>query len=72
MTNWTDLKDCILSCCGNTSEEWTRGDAIGLSVCFIIAIIGLLIVVPMRVSEMSDNSDSSQVHTIQVSPEMLK
>lgn len=72
MTNWTYVKDCILSCCGNTSEEWTRGDAIGLSVCFVIAIIGLLIVVPMRVSEMSDNSESSQMQTIQASPEMLK
>ena len=58
--NNESLMDKILSCCGNTSEEWTRGDAIGLTVCFIIAIIGLLVAIPLRLSEMQSYSTHSQ------------
>lgn len=54
------LMDKILSCCGNTSEEWTRGDAIGLTVCLVIAIIGMLIVLPIRMSEIQSYSNQSQ------------
>ena len=58
--NNESLMDKILSCCGNTSEEWTRGDAIGLTVCFIIASIGLLVAIPLRLSEMQSYSTHSQ------------
>ena len=58
--NNESLMDKILSCCGNTSEEWTRGDAIGLTVCFVIAIIGLLVVLPLRLSEMQSYSTQDQ------------
>ena len=58
--NNESLMDKILSCCGNTSEEWTRGDAIGLTVCFIIAIIGLLVAIPLRMSEMPSYSVQDQ------------
>ena len=58
--NNESFMDKILSCCGNTSEEWTRGDAIGLTVCFIIAIIGLLVAIPLRMSEMQSYSNQSQ------------
>ena len=54
------LLDKILSCCGNTSEEWTRGDAIGLTVCLVIAIIGMLIVLPIRMSEIQSYSNHIQ------------
>ena len=54
------LLDKILSCCGNTSEEWTRGDAIGLTVCLVIAIIGMLIVLPIRMSEIQSYSNQIQ------------
>ena len=54
------LLDKILSCCGNTSEEWTRGDAIGLTVCLVIAIIGMLIVLPIRMYEIQSYSTQSQ------------
>lgn len=50
--NNESLMDKILSCCGNTSEEWTRGDTIGFTVCLVIALIGLLGALPLRVSEM--------------------
>lgn len=58
--NNESLMDKILSCCGNTSEEWTRGDAIGLTVCLVIAIIGMLIVLPIRMSEIQSYSNQSQ------------
>jgi hypothetical protein len=58
--NNESLMDKILSCCGNTSEEWTRGDAIGLTVCFVIAIIGLLVALPLRLSEMQSYSTQNQ------------
>ena len=54
------LLDKILSCCGNTSEEWTRGDAIGLTVCLVIAIIGMLIILPIRMSEIQSYSNQIQ------------
>lgn len=50
--NNESLMDKILSCCGNTSEEWTRGDTIGFTVCLVIAIISLLGALPSRMSEM--------------------
>lgn len=46
--NNESLMDKILSCCGNTSEEWTRGDTIGFTVCLVIAIICLLGALPLR------------------------
>ena len=58
--NNESLMDKILSCCGNTSEEWTRGDTIGFTVCLVIAIIGLLGALPLRVSEMQSYSTHSQ------------
>ena len=58
--NNESLMDKILSCCGNTSEEWTRGDAIGMTVCFVIAIIGLLVAIPLRMTEMQSFSTHSQ------------
>lgn len=58
--NNESLMDKILSCCGNTSEEWTRGDAIGLTVCLVIAIIGMLIVLPIRMSEIQSYSNHIQ------------
>ena len=58
--NNESLMDKILSCCGNTSDEWTRGDATGLTVCFVIAIIGLLVAIPLRMSEMQSHSTHSQ------------
>ena len=54
--NNESLMDKILSCCGNTSEEWTRGDTIGFTVCLVIAIISLLGALPLRVSEMPSYS----------------
>lgn len=50
--NNESLMDKILSCCGNTSEEWTRGDTIGFTVCLVIALIGLFCALPLRMSEM--------------------
>lgn len=58
--NNESLMDKILSCCGNTSEEWTHGDAVGLTVCLVIAIIGMLIVLPIRMSEIQSYSTQSQ------------
>lgn len=58
--NNESLMDKILSCCGNTSEEWTRGDTIGFTVCLVIAIISLLIALPSRMSEMSSYSIQDQ------------
>ena len=49
--NNESLMDKILSCCGNTSEEWTRGDTIGFTVCLVLAIICLLGALPLRMSE---------------------
>ena len=54
--NNESLMDKILSCCGNTSEEWTRGDTIGFTVCLVIAIISLLGALPLRMSEMPSYS----------------
>lgn len=54
--NNESLMDKILSCCGNTSEEWTRGDTIGFTVCLVLAIICLLGALPLRVSEMPSYS----------------
>ena len=54
--NNESLMDKILSCCGNTSEEWTRGDTIGFTVCLVIAIICLLGALPSRMSEMPSYS----------------
>ena len=54
--NNESLMDKILSCCGNTSEEWTRGDTIGFTVCLVIAIISLLGALPSRMSEMPSYS----------------
>lgn len=54
--NNESLMDKILSCCGNTSEEWTRGDTIGFTVCLVIAIICLLGALPLRMSEMPSYS----------------
>ena len=54
--NNESLMDKILSCCGNTSEEWTRGDTIGFTVCLVLAIICLLGALPLRMSEMPSYS----------------
>lgn len=54
--NNESLMDKILSCCGNTSEEWTRGDTIGFTVCLVIAMICLLGALPSRISEMPSYS----------------
>ena len=54
--NNESLMDKILSCCGNTSEEWTRGDTIGFTVCLVIAIISLLGALPLRMSEVPSYS----------------
>lgn len=54
--NNESLMDKILSCCGNTSEEWTRGDTIGFTVCLVLAIICLLGALPLRMSEASSYS----------------
>ena len=54
--NNESLMDKILSCCGNTSEEWTRGDTIGFTVCLVIAIICLLGALPLRMSEVPSYS----------------
>ena len=54
--NNESLMDKILSCCGNTSEEWTRGDTIGFTVCLVIAIICLLGALPSRMSEVPSYS----------------
>ena len=58
--NNESLMDKILSCCGNTSEEWTRGDTIGFTVCLVIAIISLLVALPLRMSEMPSYSVQDQ------------
>ena len=58
--NNESLMDKILSCCGNTSEEWTRGDTIGFTVCLVIAIISLLGALPLRMSEMPSYSTQDQ------------
>ena len=58
--NNESLMDKILSCCGNTSEEWTRGDTIGFTVCLVIAIICLLVALPSRMSEMPSYSIQDQ------------
>ena len=58
--NNESLMDKILSCCGNTSEEWTRGDTIGFTVCLVIAIISLLGALPLRMSEMPSYSVQDQ------------
>lgn len=58
--NNESLMDKILSCCGNTSEEWTRGDTIGFTVCLVIAIISLLGALPLRMFEMQSYSNQSQ------------
>lgn len=58
--NNESLMDKILSCCGNTSEEWTRGDTIGFTVCLVIALISLLGALPLRMSEMPSYSIQDQ------------
>lgn len=58
--NNESLMDKILSCCGNTSEEWTRGDTIGFTVCLVIALISLLGALPLRMSEMPSYSIHDQ------------
>lgn len=58
--NNESLMDKILSCCGNTSEEWTRGDTIGFTVCLVLAIICLLGALPLRMSEMPSYSIQDQ------------
>lgn len=58
--NNESLMDKILSCCGNTSEEWTRGDTIGFTVCLVIAIICLLGALPLRMSEVPSYSIQDQ------------
>lgn len=58
--NNESLMDKILSCCGNTSEEWTRGDTIGFTVCLVIAIVCLLGALPLRMSEMPSYSIQDQ------------
>ena len=62
--NNESLMDKILSCCGNTSEEWTRGDTIGFTVCLVIAIICLLGALPSRMSEMQSHSTHSQDNVV--------
>ena len=69
--NNESLMDKILSCCGNTSEEWTRGDAIGLTVCLVIAIISLLGALPLRMSEMPSYSTQDQ-NSIVVEEDLTK
>lgn len=54
--NNESLMDKILSCCGNTSEEWTRGDTIGFTVCLVLAIICLLGALPLPTSEVPSYS----------------
>lgn len=58
--NNESLMDKILSCCGNTSEEWTRGDTIGFTVCLVIAIICLLGALPLSTSEVPSYSIQDQ------------
>ena len=58
--NHESLMDKILSCCGNTSEEWTRGDTIGFTVCLVLAIICLLGALPLRMSEVPSYSTQDQ------------
>ena len=58
--NNESLMDKILSCCGNTSEEWTRGDTIGFTVCLVLAIICLLGALPLRMSEVPSYSIQDQ------------
>lgn len=58
--NNESLMDKILSCCGNTSEEWTRGDTIGFTVCLVLAIICLFGALPSRMSEMPSSSIQDQ------------
>ncbi len=72
MINWTDIKDFILSCCGNTSDEWTRGDTIGTSICLIVAIVGFLVIAPMRISEISQTVDIQDLPTVTTSLEFSK
>lgn len=62
--NNESLMDKILSCCGNTSEEWTRGDTIGFTVCLVIAIICLLGALPLRMSEMPSYSIQDHGSTV--------
>ena len=59
--NNESLMDKILSCCGNTSEEWTRGDTIGFTVCLVIAIISLLGALPLRMPSYSIQDHGSIV-----------
>lgn len=58
--NNESLMDKILSCCGNTSEEWTRGDTIGFTVCLVIALISLLGALPLHTSEVPSYSIQNQ------------
>lgn len=69
--NNESLMDKILSCCGNTSEEWTRGDTIGFTVCLVIAIISLLGALPLRMSEMPSYSTQDQ-NSIVVEEDLTK
>lgn len=69
--NNESLMDKILSCCGNTSEEWTRGDTIGFTVCLVIAIICLLGALPLRMSEMPSYSIQDQ-GSIVVEKDLMK
>ena len=69
--NNESLMDKILSCCGNTSEEWTRGDTIGFTVCLIIAIISLLGALPLRMSEIPSYSTQDQ-NSIVVEEDLTK
>ena len=59
--NNESLMDKILSCCGNTSEEWTRGDTIGFTVCLVIALICLLGALPLRMPSYSIQDQGSIV-----------
>ena len=59
--NNESLMDKILSCCGNTSEEWTRGDTIGFTVCLVLAIICLLGALPLRMPSYSIQDHGSIV-----------
>ena len=69
--NNESLMDKILSCCGNTTEEWTRGDTIGFTVCLVIAIISLLGALPLRMSEMPSYSTQDQ-NSIVVEEDLTK
>lgn len=69
--NNESLMDKILSCCGNTSEEWTRGDTIGFTVCLVIAIISLLGALPLRMSEMPSYGTQDQ-NSIVVEEDLTK